>query len=134
MQDVSDAVDASLGSETFEFRPMKKLTVNDPPTTDDARSTRTIIGLWGGPAQDLDLDQDRPVRTRVYGGDGKMRVSSLSPRLSIDVRQFLADEMPRVSDHFARAATNDVYIVTDVQPDNQGRTIYVLSHINREAA
>ena len=133
MNECSDAVDAHLGGEALTFQPMKKLTVNDPPTEDDSRSERSVVGIWSSPAQDIDMLEDRPTRTKTYGGDGHEKISSNSPRVSVDDRQFLADEMPKLGDRFKRTATGDLYRINDVQTDNQGRTVYVLSFLNREA-
>jgi len=130
---ISETVDLTFG-ETFEFRPMTQLTVNDPVAEDVTRAVRTVEGIYSAPSTEVTLGNTKPTRTKVLGGDGMTLVSLTAPRASFDERAFAAGERPRKGDRFSRVATLDLYQVIDIQPDGQGRLVLVLSHIVKESA
>lgn len=129
--ELSDAVDATF-AEDFEFRPMRQLTVNDRVEPDPDRSIKAFVGIFGAPASDHTLISGRPARTHVLGGDGQGRVTMQQPSCSADERQFTAGEIPKQGDRLYRAEDSSVYSINDVQPDGQGRLVFVLVHITTE--
>ena len=129
----SGVVDETFG-ENFEFRPMTQITVNDPVCADPMRSVIAVRGIYGAPSSEVQMNVVKPSRTKILGGDGQTIVSMSAPRISAEERNFTAGELPKAGDRFLRVATNDVYSVMDVQPDGQGRWVYVCSHVTKEAA
>jgi len=130
--DVSAVVDATFG-ELWEFRPMARLTVNDPVSIDQTRTVREVTGIYGAPASEVNLLSSKPARSKVLGGDGQGVASLMMPRVSFDDSQFASDEIPIAGDRLMRKTTGDVYSVSDAQPDGQGRAIYSCSHVYKEA-
>ena len=112
---LSDVVDDTFG-EAFEFRPMARANVNVGSKADPGRTATRCRGVFGDRAYTLpELGKvGNPPRHQA----GPM-LSLTNPMLSIDMRQ-LADPI-RAGDRFKRIATGDVYEVSDVQPDGQGR-------------
>lgn len=119
---LSDAVDGMF-AETFTFLPMAQPTVNSRLAADGSRSQQTVSGV---------LDDRNPGSTsfarlgKSSGGvatsGGPPQFSTTSPMLFIDERRFAGGVMAaRRLDRFCRVATGDVYEVTGIERDGQGR-------------
>lgn len=123
---LSDAVDAAF-AEGLELRPMIALP-NARPSSDPDRSTRLVSGVFD--------EKSSKVEAQGAGLHEFARVShglaTQKPIASIDQRQFANGELPRRLDRLQRVATGDVYEISEVDPDGQGRLKLILKHVVRE--
>lgn len=124
---LSDVVDGTYG-ELLEFRPMAdSSSVNSRPSADGSRAISDVKAVFSDRAYAMpELDK---TGTGLRHQSGPM-MSLTNPMISIDVRQ-LASQVQR-KDRFLRKATGDVYEVTDIQPDGQGRKRLELVHVKTE--
>lgn len=119
---LSDVVDGMF-AEPFTFLPMTQPTVNSRLAADPGRAQQTVSGV---------LDDRNPGSTsfarlgKTSGGaatsGGPPQFSTTSPMLFIDERRFAGGVMPaRRLDRFRRNDTGDVFEVTNIERDGQGR-------------
>lgn len=125
---MSDAIDDVM-AESFVFRPVYRPTdVNVRPITDPDRSDRGVVGVFDA-------------RTRIVASQpgsriskGGLELSSPTPNVSIDSRQFDSSEHPRRSDQLLRVATGVLYEISNVADDGQGRYALDLKRLNQAVA
>lgn len=130
---LSDVVD-TMFAETFDFLPMTQPTVNSRLAADAGREMQTVVAV---------LDDRNPGSTsfarlgKTSGGvassGGPPQFSTTSPMLFVDERRFSGGLMPaRRLDRFRRAQTGDVFEVTGLERDGQGRWKIGLTKVAKE--
>lgn len=132
---LSCAIDHMFG-ESFRFLPMTQATVNSrlaPDTTRDSAEIRAV------------LDDRNPGSTsferlgRSSGGIASKsqtpQFATSNPMLFVDERQFFPAAMPaRRLDRIKRTETGDVYEITGLEKDGQGRWKIGLVKVAKEDA
>lgn len=118
---LSDAIDRQFG-EAFTFRPHAAVVPGAKPLPDPSRSTRPVVGVYDEPSF-----TSTEVGADVRGGS---RYSMRKLSLSIDARQFAANEPPRRLDRFERTGTGKHFEVTDLKQDGEGRYKLMLNEVN----
>ena len=127
--DLNDELDAEFG-ELFEFRPMAKANVNMHPQADPERSSKDVYGRYLAkhlPMAALDENARRKGTYYEHAGG-----SMTAPAVSIDDAEFADGAPARQFDRLMRKDTGDVFEISDVQPEGQGRRRYVLKHLTAE--
>lgn len=109
---VSDACDAVFG-EPWELRPMRPAPGGGVRTADDTRDTVTVTGIFSGPLK----------RSTEFGSEARGSLPAIGNEtsVSIDQRQVPAPDRARRFDRLVREATGDVYEISQVWPDVEGR-------------
>lgn len=130
---LSAAVDAVFG-ESFRFIPMRQPTPNSRREADPGRAERTVIGVFDdrnpGSSSFARLGN---TKGGVASSGGAPQFTSSNPMLFLDEVQMGGTRIERL-DRFRRIDTGDVYEVTDITKDGQGRRKLVLAKVGKDLA
>lgn len=128
MQKLNNVVDRTF-AESFEFQPMAEgRSVNSRRQFDLSREPRTIQGVFDSRHAEYGSG-DRAVYgfDRHHAGHGGGQT-----RLSFQLASFLPEERPRRGDVFKRLFTADLFEVSEIAEDGQGRFEVFVKQITTE--
>lgn len=120
---LSAACDATFG-EQFEMRPMKYGAGGGRRAPDPDRTTATITGIFEAPIY----------KSTEFGTEARGSMPALLNRtmLSVAAQEFSAFGPPRQYDVAARLSTGDIYEISVVERDAEGRYRLGIKQIGKE--
>jgi len=136
-----DAEDAMSDDLTDEFgeairhQPMRKPDVNGRAEIDPTRplqiykagsTTLSLEGIFEAMAKEVQIDKGHSQSRAVPA----TRISSRSPRVSVDRRDFVSE--PIAGDLIAIVERGTVFEITDIEPDGHGRVWLCLVQRGRQ--
>ena len=112
--------------ETFEFRPFTSAPGGGRREPDGTRDVRRVVGIH----------ESKPFKSTEFGSEARGSIPAMLDRehLSFDIRQFLAEHLPKALDRFKRLDTREVFEVSSIDRDGEGRLKLTVKTLGFESA